>query len=206
MFQQGNIDELRATLRMRLDVYAKLLIIMKPHLRKQYTNWRKPISAEVRLAVTLRFLAMGDGFRSLSQQFRIGLSTTREIVLETCQKIYNVLQEEYLSTPTNVQEWLAISQKFNTRWHMPHVLGCLDGKHVRIARPRRSGSQYYNYKGYFSIVLMAICNAEYEYLYVDVGAGGKPLMVVRGDVAILISIWNKTPTHLIFQVPRCCQA
>ena len=172
-FQQGNTEQLRATLRMNVEVYTKLLHMVHPYIKKKHTNYRKPISAEVRLAVTLRYLALGDGFRSLSQQFRIGLSTARYIVRETCQALCYVLQEKYLCTPRNRDEWLAIANRFNTRWQFPHVLGCLDGKHVRISRPRRSGSLYYNYKGYFSIVLLAICNAEYEFLYVDIGAEGK---------------------------------
>nr|CAI5851781.1 unnamed protein product [Callosobruchus analis] len=32
---------------------------------------------------------------------------------------------------------------------------------------------YYNYKNFYSIVLMAIVNAEYEFLYVDVGKNGR---------------------------------
>ena len=87
----------------------------------------------MRLAVTLRMLALGDGFRSLSQQFRIGLSTCREIVRDTCQVIARVLQEEYLSTPTSRREWLAIAAKFKRRWNLDHAIGCLDGKHIRIA-------------------------------------------------------------------------
>ena len=158
---------------MGIDVYKKLLHRLRPYLKKRHTNYRKPISAEVRLAVTLRYLSLGDGFRSLSQQFKIGLSTTREIVHETCKAIATELQDEYLSTPMNVQQWLQIAERYETRWNFPHVIGSLDGKHIRIARPRRSGSLYYNYKGYFSLVLLAICNADYELLYVNIGAEGR---------------------------------
>ena len=158
---------------MNIEVYCKLLRMVKPLIQKKHTNYRKPISPQVRLAVTLRYLALGDGFRSLSQQFRIGLSTTRQIVRETYKAICEVLVDDYLQTPRTKEEWLAIADKFNTRWHFPHVIGSVDGKHVRIARPRRSGSLFYNYKGYFSIVLLAICNAEYEFTYVNIGAEGK---------------------------------
>ena len=172
-FQQQNLDELRATLRMSIAAYDKLQRLVKPFIRKKHTNWRKPISPQVRLAVTLRFLSLGDGFRSLSQQFRIGLSTVREIVWETCHAICFVLRDDYLKTPTNQEEWMQIAERFKNRWDFPHVLGSVDGKHVRIAKPRRSGSLFYNYKGYFSVVLLAICNADYEFLYVDIGAEGR---------------------------------
>ena len=171
--QQGNLAELQATLRMPLDVYRMLLSKVKPIITKKHTSFRKPISAKVRLAVTLRFLALGDGFRSLSQQFRIGLSTAREIVKETCKAIIIALQDQYLSTPTSREEWLAIAKEFQERWHFPHCLGAIDGKHIRMIQPPRSGSYFYNYKGYYSIVLLAIANGEYEFTYVDIGAEGK---------------------------------
>ena len=55
---------------------------------------------------------------------------------------------------------------------MPHVLGAIDGKHIRIQCPSFTGTQYYNYKGFFSLVLMAICDANYCFTMFDVGQFG----------------------------------
>ena len=153
--------------------YRLLLHLLRPAITKQHTNFRAPIPAKTRLRLTMRFLGLGDGFRSLSQQFRIGLSTTREIVRDTCRAMKDVLQPRYLRTPCSRREWLRISADFERRWQLVHCLGAVDGKHIRIIQPPRSGSVYYNYKGYYSIVLMAIASADYEFLYVDIGAEGK---------------------------------
>ena len=134
---------------------------------------RKPISPEARLALTMRYLALGDGFLSLSQQFRVGLSTVRLIVRQTCRLIYRTLKGRYLCTPRTHQEWMKISSDFNKRWQFPHLLGLVDGKHIRIDKPPKTGSTYFNYKGYFSIVLLGICDSDYKFIYVDVGAEGK---------------------------------
>ena len=88
MLQDGDISEFRTTLRMPPETYGALLDMLREGLTKKHTSFRKPIEAEVRLAVTMRFLALGDGFISISQQFRIGLSTARLIVRETCRLIY----------------------------------------------------------------------------------------------------------------------
>ena len=91
-------------MRMSVPVYKLLLDLLTPSLTKQHTNFRSPIPAKTRLKVTLRYLALGDGFRSLSQQFRLGHSTVREIVQETCWAIRDVLQGQYLRTPCSQQE------------------------------------------------------------------------------------------------------
>jgi len=44
---------------------------------------------------------------------------------------------------------------------------------VVIRKPSKSGSFYFNYKKTFSIVLMAVVNADSEFLMVDVGSNGR---------------------------------
>lgn len=68
---------------------------------------------------------------------------------------------------------MEIAHQFHQRWNLPNCGGAIDGKHVRITPPANSGSFYYNYKGFFSVILMAIVNANYEFIFVDVGKNGR---------------------------------
>lgn len=75
--------------------------------------------------------------------------------------------------PDTVEEWEKIARDYNSRWNFPNCGGSIDGKHIRIVKPANSGSYYFNYKEYFSTVLMAIVDANYEFIYVDVGCNGR---------------------------------
>lgn len=49
----------------------------------------------------------------------------------------------------------------------------IDGKHVRINAPAPGGSEYFNYKKYPSVVLLALVDGNKKFLCVDVGQYGR---------------------------------
>ena len=48
----------------------------------------------------------------------------------------------------------------------------MEGKHILIEAPAYSGTEFFSYKGTFSIVLSGVVDATYKFLYVNVGCQG----------------------------------
>lgn len=81
--------------------------------------------------------------------------------------------QHFFQFPSSPDEWFRHSEAFYQRWNFPHCLGAIDGKHILMQCPKHSGSHYYNYKGTYSIVLLAVAAADYKFTYVDVGCNGR---------------------------------
>ena len=138
-----------------------------PYLRKSITNFRKPLEVGLKLVVTLRHLSTGESYMSLQYQWRVGRTTICKFVPQVCKEF----QQEYLVCPTDPEAWKKIEERFRNRWNVPHAVGALDGKHIAIKKPKKSGSEYFN-KDYFSPVLLALVDADYKFLWVNAGASG----------------------------------
>lgn len=75
--------------------------------------------------------------------------------------------------PTTNDEWLVVAQGFENTWQFPHCLGAMDGKHVKLQAPINSGSEFFNYKHNFSIILLALADSDYNFLFADIGTHGR---------------------------------
>lgn len=172
--------------RMNEENFCTLLEKVGPLIQKQDTMMRKAISPDIRLNATLYYLTTGDSFQSLQIIFRVSKSALHQIIPKTAKAIYQALAPEYLKVfvysfyssfcfiafvqvPSTEAEWMAIAERYETVWNVPNYLGSLDGKHIKIIASPNAGSAYYNYKHFHSIVLMAMCDADYRFTYIDVG-------------------------------------
>ncbi|XP_071554218.1 putative nuclease HARBI1 isoform X2 [Temnothorax nylanderi] len=151
------------------EQFEFLLNLVSPYLKKRSN--RKPLSPRLRLSLTLTYLAQGESMQTKHLEFRVGRSTVCKIVPEVCCAIWCALQPIVLPTP-DTDGWRKISEEYMLKWQFPNCIGALDGRHMEIEKPPCSGSQYFNYKKFFSIVLLALCDANYKFTWVDIGQFG----------------------------------
>jgi hypothetical protein len=93
-------------------------------------------------------------------------------IFQVCEAIVAELADEVIDCPIDEEDWEAKSDLFGSKWQLHHCVGALDGKHVAIRCPPHGGSEYFNYKKFHSIILMALVDADYRFIWVDVGQPG----------------------------------
>lgn len=76
----------------------------------------------------------------------------------------------------------------------------MDGRHCAVQCPINTGSDFFNYKSFFSIVLFALVDADYCFLYADVGCQGR---ISDGGVFRNTSLFQKMENNAA-NFPSAC--
>ena len=134
---------------------------------------RQPIAADEKLAVTLRFLATGESYKSLMYQFCIHRTTIGRFITQVSRAIYVALKDEYLKAPSTEQEWKFTADETFKHWNFPSAFAATDAKYIVLFHIEGSGSEYCKYKGFYSLVLLAFVDYDYKFLLIDVGCQGR---------------------------------
>ncbi|KAH9636743.1 hypothetical protein HF086_007641 [Spodoptera exigua] len=90
--QQDEEEDFQNYYRMKEACYDHLLQIVKPYLQKQDTRMRKAITAEERLADTLRYLASGRNIKDFKYSAIMSPAAISQSIVQTCEVLIYVLQ------------------------------------------------------------------------------------------------------------------
>lgn len=171
--QRWNDQDWKENFRMSRVAFEYLTMELSPIISKRDTNFRKAISARQRLAVTLYRLADTATYRTIANLFAIGKSTVCEIVVQVCNAIVQFLLPRYIRLPQSAQEIRERIDESRDRAGFPQVVACVDGCHIPIKAPQNNPEDYVNRKGFHSIILQGLVDANYLFLDVCVGWPGK---------------------------------
>ena len=75
--------------------------------------------------------------------------------------------------PKTEEEWKPVADKTFDCWQFPNAVGAMDGKHISLFHPKGISSEYCNYKGFFSLVTLALVDYDYKFMFIDVGCQGR---------------------------------
>ena len=91
-----------------------------------------------------------------------GLTTVQCITQEVCQVIVSNLWSEFANFPETIS-------KMEDKWQFPSAFGGVDGCHISMKCPsggNEARKEYYNFKNFYSIVMMGIVGADYKFLWI----------------------------------------
>ncbi|XP_067139320.1 uncharacterized protein [Centruroides vittatus] len=144
-----------------------------PEMKRNNTHLRRCISTEKRVAIALYTLASSSEYRTISHLFGVGKSTVCKIVIDFCNAVINNLMSTAIQFPQTKNEIDLKIRDFYEIWNFPQCFGSIDGTHIPISPPKKDCIDYYNYKGWYSVVLLAVSDAKYMFTYINVGSPGR---------------------------------
>ena len=70
-------------------------------------------------------------------------------------------------------EWKTVADEFEELWNFPNCIGAIDREHILMKRPINSCLYYFDCKGTFSVVFLALVNSDYKFIFIDIGCNGR---------------------------------
>ena len=99
-------------------------------------------------------------------------NTTHLILCQCCDAIFDEYSNDITHCRRTSDQWKAVAAEFSSRWNFHHTLGAIDGNHVANRCPKNGGSLYLSYKVFHWIILFVFVDANYKFMWVDMGANG----------------------------------
>ncbi|MCO5584541.1 hypothetical protein L7F22_038469 [Adiantum nelumboides] len=180
-----NASMFKRRLRVNKETFHYLCKSLAPFMQKKTTNFRAGVSIEDRVAIALSRLATGDGLMGLGDTYGCPKSTCCGIVLDFCKAIVKSgLRNMYIRWSSR-SRLATLAQEFEAARGIPLVVRAIDGSHIPIIAPRDNHVDYFNKKGFHSILLQLTVAANCSIWNYDVGwagSGHDSLNFSRSDI------------------------
>lgn len=150
-------DEFQLRYRFRKDTAMDLTEMVREAISRP-TLRNACVPAELQVLTFLRFLATGCFLVTDGDLTGIHKSTASRIIHRVASA-FAAKRPDYVTFPDEARV-NRVKQDFYEIAGFPGVIGCIDCSHIRIMRPSVEDAELYrNRKGYYSINVQAVCDA-----------------------------------------------
>ena len=153
------------------NTFYYLCTQLKPLLEKQTTRLRTPVSVERHVAITLWVLATTAEYHTIATLFGVVRCTLCLIIHETCIAIVTKLLSVYISFPLG-DVLKEVVEGLKEKWDFPQCAGSIDGSLISISLPLMNHTDYYNRKGFYSVIVQAVVDHNCLFRNICVGWPG----------------------------------
>ena len=133
---------------------------LAPMIERQTTRQRKPVPVDQRVAIAIWCLATYVEYRTIGHLFGVSRATVCMVLKEVCRAIQSRLLHIYIKFPEG-DDLSTVMDGFERKWGFPRCAGAIDGTHIPIIAPQENHVDYFNHKGWYSIVMQAVADDIY---------------------------------------------
>lgn len=125
------------------------------------------------MAVGLKSLATTCDMLTIASLFGIGRSSAHLYFTQFVNAVFNEIVPQTIQFPETNDHLKKMAEDFETMWGFPMVIGAIDGTHIPFNPPTNLTSDFHNYKGWSSVMAIAICDATGKATWIASGFPGR---------------------------------
>ena len=124
------------------------------------------LSGDKKLTATIYYLKYTGSLYMTTNTFGIAVNTVSSVIYEVCYAICKYLGSKHIHSPSDEDEIRQKVSEFETKYGMLQAFGCIDATHIPIKCPNENSQDYYCYKQFYSLNVLAVC--DYRGMFMDV--------------------------------------
>ena len=153
-------DQWMENFRLTKATFEILCDDLRPSFPDLARSVREPLQLDHRVAIAVYWMASSSEYRTIANLFGVGKSTVHKCIHDVCTAMAENILDKCVKFPAD-DDLQQVIDGFDNTWGFPYCAGEVDGTHIPIIAPESAHCDYVNRKGWYSIILQAVCDHNY---------------------------------------------